>query len=258
MKTDLDRLMNERKLSAILVTGPAQHNPSMYYMTGGGHLTQATLIKGHGAEPILYYNPMERDEAAKTGLSTKNINTYDYMALLKDENGDQIQASAKRYQLMLEEQGITSGRMAIYGKIEAGASYAVFMALQKKMPDLEIVGELNDSLLLEAMATKDENEVDQIRAMGKITTNVVGNVADFLTSHKAKNGRLVKINGQPLLIGEVKRLINLWLAEEGAENPKGLPRAGKNDHLRHLPLPGWQRIFLRFHPYMVFGVRPRR
>jgi Xaa-Pro aminopeptidase len=97
----------------------------------------------------------------------------------------------------------------------------VFMALQKLMPDLEIVGEMSDSLLLDAMATKDETEIEQIRAMGKITTNVVGKVADFLTSQKAKDGRLVKTNGQPLLIGDVKKLINLWLAELGAENPKG-------------------------------------
>jgi Xaa-Pro aminopeptidase len=221
MKIDLDRLMDERKLDAILVTGPAQQNPSMYYMTGGGHLTHAELIKVRGAEPILYYNSMERDEAANTGLTTINLDTHNLLALLKETDGDHIQARAKRYQLMLIEQGITAGRVALYGKIEAGVSFAVFMALQNLMPDIELIGEVSDSLLLEAMATKDEAEIEHIRAMGKITTTVVGNVADFLTSHHAKDGRLVKRDGQPLTIGEVKRLINIWLAEEGAENPKG-------------------------------------
>jgi Xaa-Pro aminopeptidase len=41
--------MQERNLDAVLVTGPAQHNPYMVYMTGGGHLTQADLIKRRGA-----------------------------------------------------------------------------------------------------------------------------------------------------------------------------------------------------------------
>jgi Xaa-Pro aminopeptidase len=50
---------------------------------------------------------------------------------------------------------------------------------------------------------------------------VVGRTAEFLTSHKAKNGRLVKRNGSPLTIGEVKSNINLWLAEAGVENPEG-------------------------------------
>jgi Xaa-Pro aminopeptidase len=50
---------------------------------------------------------------------------------------------------------------------------------------------------------------------------VVGRTAEFLTSHKARNGRLIKKNGTPLIIGEVKSNINLWLAEAGVENPEG-------------------------------------
>jgi Xaa-Pro aminopeptidase len=49
---------------------------------------------------------------------------------------------------------------------------------------------------------------------------VVAKTADFLTSHAVKDGRLVKKDGQPLRIGEVKQRINLWLAECGAENPE--------------------------------------
>ena len=255
MKTDLDRLMGERNLNALLVTGPAQYNPSMYYMTGGVHLTKADLIKGVGKEPILYYNSMERDEAAKTGLATKNLNTFNYMSLLKEANGDHIFASAKRYQMMLTEQGITSGRMVLYGKIEAGASYGVFHALQKLMPELEIVGEGSDSLLLEAMSTKNEAEIEQIRAMGKITTKVVGNVADFLSSHKAKEGRLVKSDGMPLLIGDVKRLINLWLAENGAENPKGTIFAiGGDAGVPHSA--GDSKDFLELGKTIIFDIFP--
>jgi Xaa-Pro aminopeptidase len=56
--------------------------------------------------------------------------------------------------------------------------------------------------------------------MGKITTTVVGKVADYLTSHQVKNETLIKENGQPLTIGDVKSKINYWLAEVGAENPE--------------------------------------
>jgi len=223
MKSDLDRLMKTRNLDAILVTGPAQHNPAMVYLTGGRHMTSADLIKPCGGDPLLYYNPMERDEAAATGLRTKNLAEYGFEDLLKQAEGDTVKALALRYQKMLTEQSITSGRMAIYGKIDVGAGYAVFSALRELMPDLEIVGETaRDSMLLEAMATKDESEIEHMRQMGKITTTVVGNVADFLTSHQAKNGFLVDRTGEALKIGDVKRRINLWLAMEGAENPEGV------------------------------------
>ena len=222
MKSDLDRMMKNHNLDAILVTGPAKHNPAMYYLTGGGHMTSAELIKPRGAEAILYHNPMERDEAAATGLQTKNLAEYNNKELLKQAEGNAIKAQALRYQKMLNEQHVNSGRMAIYGKIEVGGGYATFSALQALMPELEIVGEISrNSMLLDAMATKDEAEVEHIRKMGKITTSVVDNVADFLTSHQAKDEVLVDRYGEPLTIGDIKKRINLWLAMEGAENPEG-------------------------------------
>jgi Xaa-Pro aminopeptidase len=55
-----------------------------------------------------------------------------------------------------------------------------------------------------------------------VTVEVVSKTAEFLQSHKAKDGVLVKADGQPLTIGEVKRKINLWAIENGVENPHGV------------------------------------
>jgi Xaa-Pro aminopeptidase len=221
MKSDLDQLMETQDLDAILITGPAQHNPPMAYLAGTGHLTSADLIKKRGSDPILFYNPMERDEAAKSGLKTKNLSDYRFDELLKAANGNILQATILRYQKMLAEYDVSSGRIGIYGKLDAGSSYAIFSGLQENLPDLEFVGQLGDSLLLNAMATKDTEEVERIRQMGSITTAVVGKVADYLTSHKSKNGVLVRSNGEPLVIGDIKKKINLWLTEFGVENPEG-------------------------------------
>ena len=43
-----------------------------------------------------------------------------------------------------------------------------------------------------------------------------------MQSHKAKDGVLVKPDGSPLTIGDVKRKIDLWVAEHGVENPHGV------------------------------------
>ena len=45
MKNDLDQLMKENGIDVLLIVGPAQHNPAMFYLTGGGHITNADLIK---------------------------------------------------------------------------------------------------------------------------------------------------------------------------------------------------------------------
>jgi Xaa-Pro aminopeptidase len=221
MKTDLDRLMEISNLDAILVTGPAQHNPPMVYLTGGGNLIQADLIKKRGSPALLFHGAMERDEAAKSGLATKDLGDYNYEDLLRQADGDNLQATILRYRQMFVDAGVASGRVAIYGRADAGSSYAIFSGLQRLLPDVTLVGEVGDAMLLQVMATKDESEVERIRHMGMVTTQVVSLVADFLTSHVARDGMLVKSDGQPLTIGEVKSRINLWLAERGAQNPEG-------------------------------------
>lgn len=222
MKSDLDRLMQENDIDALLITGPGQHNPAMYYMTGGAFLTHADLIKPRGAAPILFHGAMERDEAAKSGLATINNSKYNFKELLEEAQGDRILASTLRYKRMLTDAGVTSGRVSLYGKTELNSAFGTFTRLEKAMPGLELIGEQSgNSILLQAMATKDETEIARIRRMGKITTEVVGMTADFLSSHHTKNGVLVKANGDPLTIGEVKSQINLWIVERGAEFPEG-------------------------------------
>jgi Xaa-Pro aminopeptidase len=101
----------------------------------------------------------------------------------------------------------------IYGRVkEAG----------KLLPDIEFIGEASDSILLEARATKDQWEIDRIREMGRITTEVVGKTATMLQECRVDDGEvLLNEEGEPLTIGQVKTRINLWLSELGVENPEG-------------------------------------
>jgi Xaa-Pro aminopeptidase len=221
MKSDLDSLMQNRNLDALLVVGPGQNNPAMVYLTGGAHMTDAYLIKPRGAAPVLFHRTMERDEAARSGLPTRNLDEYRLDELRKQLDGNLINAITTRYRQMFKDVGVASGRVAIYGQYDAGTAFAIFSALQTALPELEFVGEMEDTLLSAAMSTKDHSEVDRIRKMGQITVSVVGQVAEFICSHRVQNQVVVKPDGNPLTIGEVKQKINLWLAECGADNPEG-------------------------------------
>ena len=222
MKSDLDALMQAKALDALLVLGNAEHNPPMYYLTGGGHVSAATLIKKRGSPPVLFCNDMEREEAAKSGLKIVPYSTYNSDGLLKQAGGDLVLASALRFERMFNELGVR-GRVGLYGHTDLGAAFAALTLLQKRMPEIELVGEMRDeSLFMKAMETKDEAEVARIRRAGQITTAVVGRVAALLTdSNVRKDEVLLKDDGSVLTIGDVKALINLWLAELGAENPEG-------------------------------------
>ncbi|HVN55499.1 MAG TPA: Xaa-Pro peptidase family protein [Anaerolineaceae bacterium] len=255
MKTDLDALMASKSVDAILVTGPAQHNPAMVYLTGVGHMTEADVFKKRGEPAVLFHQPMERGEAAATGLQTINYSKYPLTELTEQAGGDRVRALAMRYQRMLEELAFEGGAVALYGKTEIGQALAVFDALRELVPRLHFVPEADDSLLMEAMATKDASEVERVRRMGAITTCIVGRVADFLSGQRAKDGVLINSTGEPLTIGAIKSRINLWLAECGAENPEGTIFAiGKDSALPHSS--GKASDLLRTGQTIVFDIFP--
>ena len=223
MKSDIDALMQARNLDALLVLGAAEHNPPMYYFTGGGHISAAALVKKRGEAPVLFYNDMERDEAAKTGLQTKSLGAYSFQDLLKEAGGDLTLVGALRFQRILNDLGLTKGRMGIYGNVDFSSTFAAVTRLQRLMPDLELVGESGmDSVFIRAMETKDERDVERIRKMGQITTEVVSLTAEYLTSRDVRADEvLLKEDGSPLTVGDVQARIRLWVAERGAELPEG-------------------------------------
>ncbi|WP_298009467.1 MULTISPECIES: Xaa-Pro peptidase family protein [Anaerolinea] len=221
MKNDLHRLMAEHELDAIWVVGPAMHNPPMVYLTGGGHITQGDLILKRGEKGVLFHGPMERDEAARTGLITRSYSNYPFAELLKEANQNRFRASVLRLKRMLEDLNLTQGRIMLYGQYDAGVAFALFDALQKELPGLTVLGDVENQVLQQAMLTKDREEVDRIRRVGEKTVEVIANTADFLTSQKVRGDVLVDSEGKPVTVGRVKRLINLWLAERDLENPEG-------------------------------------
>ncbi len=220
MKSDLDHLLKENQADAIWITGPAQHNPPMVYMTGGGHMTQADVIKRVDEKAILCHAPMERDEAKRTGLETLNYSKYPLKERLKLAKGDRLIAHALLYKHIFTEIGLTEGKVLVYGKTDAGKLFSMLNKLQTLLPGLVFHGDMEDSVLLQAMATKEPEELERIREMGKVVMAVVSRVENFLASQTISNETLLKSNQTPLTIGDVKNHINLWLAEYGLENPE--------------------------------------
>ena len=211
MKSDLDALMMAAGLEAILVLGDAEHNPPMYYFTGGGHVSNAALFKKAGQKPVLYCNALERAEAAKSGLNVIPLRTGATEVLSKQPRD------------IFDEQGFTSGRMGAYGKLDVGEMLVMTNAIHDTYPEIEMVGEpMDESIFMRAMETKDQDEVTRIRNMGKVTTEIVGMVASYLTNCEVREDEvLLKENGSPLTVADVKNKISLWLAERGAAEVEG-------------------------------------
>jgi len=245
MKSDIDALMQAKKLDALLVLGDAEHNPPMTYLVGGGHVSHAVLIKKLNEEPLLFCNAMEREEAAKSGLKTVPVRRAPIQEFIDN--------SAE----LFGEHGLASGRVGVYGKTDLSEALLLLESLRHAFPELEFIGESSaDSIFMRAMETKDDQEVVRIRNMGKTTTEVVGMVAEYLTSCEVRADEvLLKDDGTPLTIKDVKGKIALWLAERGAADVEGCIFAiGRDAGIPHSM--GTPNDMLRLGQTIVFDIFP--
>jgi len=216
----LEKLMETTGANALWVTGPAQHNPSMVYFTGICHLSVADLFLIKGKQPVIICGPMEREEAAKSGYKLLSYSDYELRPLLKETGGDRAKANALRYLQIFKDIGLEEGKVLVYGQKEVGPMISLTQGLHELNPRLEFQGDNQDAVLLEARSLKRPDEIERIRRMGEITTRVVGNTHELLSSSNLDGEILVKFDGSPLKLGEVKAQIDLWLAEYGAEAPE--------------------------------------
>ena len=256
MKKDLYQLMDENSLDALWISGPAHHNAAMRYFTGEGHLSQADLFLVKGKAPILFHSTMEREEAAQTGLETRDLKQYNLVELLKETDGDVVLAAARMYRKLLEDLALEEARIALYGKREVSAVWGVLTHLQKMLPALELIGEGRNSIMLQARATKDKEELERIREMGRRTTAVVAKVARFLQTRDVRSDEvLLDESQQPLTVQAVKTKINRWLAEENLENPEGVIFAqGRDAGIPHSA--GTANDEIRLGKTIVFDIFP--
>jgi Xaa-Pro aminopeptidase len=222
MKRDLDQIMQANDIDALWVLGAMYNNPDMVYFTGIHHANQVDLFKIRGKEPIVYhFVDMEREEARRCGLETHSYDDdFPLNDYIKKAEGNLVDAIALRMRDVLQKIGLTKGRVAISGWENLGSSLAIISAVQEIIPEIEFFSFYQDSPIREARMTKTPDEVEHIRRMGKITTEVVARTAELLTSSPVKGDALTGADGEYLTIGTVKEKINLWLAELGADNPE--------------------------------------
>jgi Xaa-Pro aminopeptidase len=200
MKTDIDRLMKEADLDALLVFGPAAHNAPMTYFTGLAHLSVGFLLKIRDGKSIHFHSPMEREEAAATGLETKDTYAdYDFPALLEQANRDSNMAQALLLEKALAEYKV-HGRIGIYGKIEFGHWLRTIDFLRSRLPDVEILGEdMLRSVITQARVTKDDSEIERIRDM-RGAENPKGSI--FAVGRDAGIPHSTGTNSDPIPVGQ--------------------------------------------------------
>ena len=257
MKADIDRLMAERSLDAIVVQGPdglSSVNAPWAYMVNGQHLT-GTVIKRRGEPAKLLFSAMERQQAEATGLELVPVGKWNAREIAQRFPG-RVASSAEFHRLVFTDLGVR-GRVGFYGTVEASTFLALSAALRESLPELEMVGDGDDNLISKARLTKDADEIARMEDVGRRTCAVVQCVVDFIGRQRASGEALVDEQGEPVTIGQVKALIRRELDAHGLEAPgETIFAQGRDAGIPHAR--GDEQAQLMLGQPIVFDIFPRQ
>jgi Xaa-Pro aminopeptidase len=226
MKRDIDRLLAERNLNAAVVRGSTLDSPTVRYLTDGHKLEGVIILLRPGRPGVLIHNPMERDDAALTGMETALSTQWDVRRISNELHCDLLTAQAEQLRRILADYGVR-GRVGFYGHGEIGQAHALLSRLEQALPDVEVVVEFEKDLFSTARITKDEGEIRAMRDVAERANAVVAALADMLSSRPVANGSkgskayLLATDGQPLTVRHVKEFIHEQCVQQGLEQPGG-------------------------------------
>ncbi len=216
MKSDIPQLMFDRDLEAIVVYGSTDASSDLAYLTGGAHLEGALFLQTRGGDVVLFSSALERENAQATGYPVRLWSDFPLSRYLKETGNDPLAARVALWRDIFAAYGVR-GRVGFYGMSDMGFAWRFLSALDEALPDIQVTGEIPPNLFGSARETKDAREIEMLRAAGKATTAVIANTFDFLISHRARHDTLIKEDGSPLTIGDVKAFIRLELARRNLD-----------------------------------------
>ncbi|HVO71325.1 MAG TPA: aminopeptidase P family N-terminal domain-containing protein, partial [Aggregatilineaceae bacterium] len=222
MKNDLDRLMQERGIDALLILPGENEDPYRAYLSNGARFS-GMVVKKCGEPPVLIANGMERDEAAKSGFTVYTYDDYGYSDLLREYKNDLDQVKLAWYRRIFETLGV-QGRLTVYGVGDINGAFRLLAALSEGLGDrVEVVTEQERRTIFDhAYETKDAGELANLREVARRTSAVMRATREWLASHRARDGVVIGDDGTPVTIGDAKRYVRSQLFEQDLEDPEGM------------------------------------
>jgi Xaa-Pro aminopeptidase len=255
MKSDIDQLMRDRDLSALMVTTGENYSPFLDYFVNGAPVTHGTIIKKVGEEPLFICNGMELEEARKSGLALKTTNELGIYDVMK-EHTDRTDVQVIMWGRYLQAAEVAGGRVGIYGHGMLNEILALTERARDLLPDYEFVGEAGRNLFTDAFLTKDAQEIQQLIRVGELTNEVMALTWDFIADHTASDDEtVVNADGQPLTIGDVKRFVRRALLDRGLEDTGMIFAQGRDGGFPHSR--GEESQALKLGQAIVFDLFPR-
>lgn len=230
MRSDLDTLLREHGLSALVVLAYDRYDPAFYYATGQKIHHGVYLRTADGRARILH-DPMERDQAA---LVEGEALSYAELGFLQKLKSAESAAGAYAELLAGQLQALgVSGRIAVSGDASIGWSYALLDRLRALAPGLEIDAR-QPGVLSQARATKSADELDKIRHCSRGAVAAMTRARDYLGALRRDGERFRDEAGEVATLGRIRSLLQRTFAEHGlGEDGESIVAMGRDAGVPH-------------------------
>jgi Xaa-Pro aminopeptidase len=219
LRSDLDKLMRDYSLDAIVAFGSAS-DPAFNYLTAGSDVQDAMFTKTPGQKASIWLGTLEREGVRSPDFVPHIFDRALYRRVFS-ETGSYEKAELELYLHGLEFLKDVR-RVALYGRMEFSFSCLLRDELNRRYPGLEIVDDATPTLVDRLRATKSSEELAKIIEVARKTSRVMNETRDYILSHKISGNRFIKTDHSPLTVADVKRFTHSKLFELDLEDSEGM------------------------------------
>jgi Xaa-Pro aminopeptidase len=229
MLLDLDTLMHARGIDAVIVPMHESAHAAFRWISRGAKVTRGYAIKLVDRPTLLLAYPMERDEAAATGLQTRLIHDFGYDAIFKTA-ASAIEAYATFFEAVLRELG--SGKViAFVGNLPFHLYHGIAERMEQR--GWTIYRSSGDDLTQLARKRKESWEIETIASVGTRTEAVVDRVRRILRQCVVERDHLL-CQGEVLTLGHLKQVVSSEISRLGmVEDHETILSQGRDAGIPH-------------------------
>ena len=228
LRASLHRGLDDLGCGALVILADSSPDPDLAPFVGPIHLGRAILVAPRRGElRLAFFTPMEREEAAATGLALLTPEALEIERLTRETGGGRSGLLAAVVVRALVAAGVEPGRVAVAGRGAAGPLHAACRTLERG--GWPVVS--GDELSLTLRKRKPPWQLAELRRVVAGTAAAFRRVAGLLAAAATSTGSGARdaggdagelwLGGERLTVGRLRDEIALALAASRLDQPEG-------------------------------------
>ena len=208
MRGDLDNILAEKDVEALLLYSDSYKDANMYYLTEFLAPDPFFFLKIADEEPIIVVSQMEYPRAQKQS-SVKDVKSYlDYNYLEAVKSAKEPQLGALKFIANVVKQELDREI-----RICVPSNFPVLVADVLRAEGLTL--EPMFGVVEKARETKDTHEIEEIMAVQVVNEKVTSEAIELIANSDVGSNKTLLYKGEPLTVGKVKSFFGHKLLENG-------------------------------------------